>query len=862
MKKFLDEKFSMNQNGLFLCELPTGFGKTYISAQKICEYVLNSKSDRRIIFLTTLKKNLPEDDLISFFGSRKLYNEKVLRIRSNFEEVTQKIPELEIPDEFCNDCYNNLFNAVKAYNTAVKNGVRDKKYIEHLKEEVEKTDRSFRNYITEILKHNFLNKEQRLEAVRNDPLYTWIGKLYPAVFTDDYRVLLMSMDKFLAKNSVLVEPSYDFLKADFISNSIIFIDEFDAAKDTVKRKIIERSLGMKNDFLVLFRQIQRTINSDYPAKTLTELLREITDEEEISMICVNRINSMSVNKYFNYRYCNIFRAMLSFCRTRNIKSMLYLGMALPKKNNPEFDEELLRDLFEYANTASGAKLNADSLFVLRGDGFDEDKETLLNRLSNGEKIFIMSSYKTLGAGQNLQYPINDTSGFISLRECENERDNRFSSKDIDAIYLADITNLTSNTYTSRNFGETDLMNMLFQVEELYNNGELNFREKTNMIKLAFNSYSNVREHGIFPNILYEMPSIKMQASKDVIQACGRLCRTFVKNSDIYIFAEEKLLEKISPSEMRKRILPPEIEAVAQMSESLGKEYTYNENKILNLAETISTKGTYTIMSVLTKKWTSVSMTMWQQLREYALRYPTVSKEFRDSSRDLQKLYITSGAPQNSYLYSQYSDFSDVVIDFSNDVISFRNSGRAKQKGNTDEVAVYKMNEEESGLPIALKYNGMSDYFTSNGYALGFEPNDYMMSPVLFHNIYKGALGEFAGEFILRQERGIVLKPITDSDRFEVFDFEMNDGIYVDFKNWKFTYLKDREKVKEHILNKLDEIGGKRAYVIQLVGHKDFNPSISEDERIVEIPGLIDENGTPIFKNINMIKEEDYIAADK
>ena len=1163
MKKFLDEKFSMNQNGLFLCELPTGFGKTYISAQKICEYVLNSKSDRRIIFLTTLKKNLPEDDLISFFGSRKLYNEKVLRIRSNFEEVTQKIPELEIPDEFCNDCYNNLFNAVKAYNTAVKNGVRDKKYIEHLKEEVEKTDRSFRNYITEILKHNFLNKEQRLEAVRNDPLYTWIGKLYPAVFTDDYRVLLMSMDKFLAKNSVLVEPSYDFLKADFISNSIIFIDEFDAAKDTVKRKIIERSLGMKNDFLVLFRQIQRTINSDnmskelrdayreaavrknsrlsfaaieneaenivtkyhtnlsfktvesdvdrkqnfllsdgsfhtvlqkklkytrahvdkqrnivgihfedkksyfqnrrkddiavygmlrdinaflrhfriflfewarqyakiensrrqggsdlmnlknavssilnkleltatqqelltgemcdpiinrhqnetipdfsfyqngfeiyefedsdshndstnlnlvkvydtpeklliylarlctvigisataeiptvvgnynldcfkeylgdnfqktptevkerirnelkenykeyengnikihkiivkndYPAKTLTELLREITDEEEISMICVNRINSMSVNKYFNYRYCNIFRAMLSFCRTRNIKSMLYLGMALPKKNNPEFDEELLRDLFEYANTASGAKLNADSLFVLRGDGFDEDKETLLNRLSNGEKIFIMSSYKTLGAGQNLQYPINDTSGFISLRECENERDNRFSSKDIDAIYLADITNLTSNTYTSRNFGETDLMNMLFQVEELYNNGELNFREKTNMIKLAFNSYSNVREHGIFPNILYEMPSIKMQASKDVIQACGRLCRTFVKNSDIYIFAEEKLLEKISPSEMRKRILPPEIEAVAQMSESLGKEYTYNENKILNLAETISTKGTYTIMSVLTKKWTSVSMTMWQQLREYALRYPTVSKEIRDSSRDLQKLYITSGAPQNSYLYSQYSDFSDVVIDFSNDVISFRNSGRAKQKGNTDEVAVYKMNEEESGLPVALKYNGMSDYFTSNGYALGFEPNDYMMSPVLFHNIYKGALGEFAGEFILRQERGIVLKPITDSDRFEVFDFEMNDGIYVDFKNWKFTYLKDREKVKEHILNKLDEIGGKRAYVIQLVGHKDFNPSIGEDERIVEIPGLIDENGTPIFKNINMIKEEDYIAADK
>ena len=49
----------------------------------------------------------------------------------------------------------------------------------------------------------------------------------------------------------------------------------------------------------------------------------------------------------------------------------------------------------------------------------------------------------------------------------------------------------------------------------------------------------------------------------------------------------------------------------------------------------------------------------------------------------------------------------------------------------------------------------------------------MMSPVLFHNIYKGALGEVAGEYILNKERGIKFKPIVEADKFEFFDLSEN-----------------------------------------------------------------------------------------
>ncbi len=1154
MKQYIDEILTSDENGLFLCELPTGYGKTYLSTHSICDYILTSKKSRKIIFLTTLNKNLPEEELKTAFGDESLYKKTVLRIRSNFDEVIEKIPTLEIPKDFCSDSYIKLCSAIQSYNQAIKNSAKDAGYIAHLEKRVNESERAFRRYITEHLKKTFLSKKQRINAIKNNPKYKWIGILYPAVFTDNYKVLLMSVNKFMKKNSVLVEPSYEFLKADFIKNSIIFIDEFDATKATVKSEIIERSLSMKNDFLVLFRQLHRTLNNEtmsqtmrdaylriekvenskysfdkiakeaddiaekyhtklsyktveesidrkqnflfndgtfhtvlnnnakyiraninksenivniyfedkqhyfenqkddditiygmirdinsflrhfknfvfewakhytaiennkreanrdlmtfenailsilqklelsskqkelllgeiceplvkksgyeiipefsfyqngievyefedsdshndstnlnfvkvydtperlliylaqhctvigisataeiptvvgnynlnyinecleskfhktpmevkeriraelnanrkqyengnikihteivknnYLGKEISDIFREFTDDNSVSMICENLLKSKFVSDYASIRYCNIFYAMLNFCKAESVNSMLYLGMALPKKNYPDFDEDLLQQLMEVAVEFSGK--NQSEIFILRKDNFDIDKDNLLNRLSNGEKIFIISSYNTLGAGQNLQYKISDKNKYVQIKDCKNEHDKRFFAKDIDAIYLADTTHLTPNTYSGGQFDETTLMEMLFQIEELHSNGEFDYGEKDRMIKLAFNSYSSGATY--HNNLLYNAYSVRMQATKYVIQAIGRMCRTFIKNPEIYILIEEKLLDKISASEIKKRVLPPEIEVIAKMREKLGKEYSIKETQILNIAEKISTKGMQWIRATLSRNWTKDSMRLWIELRETVLHFPTASIEAREKNTFVQKLYITSGEKQNSYLYSQYSDFSNVAIDFSDDIIAFKNSKRPKLKGNSNEVAVYKMNERESGLSVALMYDGLDDYFKSKNYSLKFQEDEFMMSPVLFHNIYKGALGEVAGKYILNKERGIKFKPIVEEDKFEFFDFMLNDGIYVDFKNWKFTYLKDREEIKKEILAKLEAIAGKRVYIINLIDDRNHKHSISTDRRIIEIPGLIDENGKPIYENIDMICEEDY-----
>ena len=57
----------------------------------------------------------------------------------------------------------------------------------------------------------------------------------------------------------------------------------------------------------------------------------------------------------------------------------------------------------------------------------------------------------------------------------------------------------------------------------------------------------------------------------------------------------------------------------------------------------------------------------------------------------------------------------------------------------------------------------------------------MILPVVYQNIYKGALGEVAGKAIL-EANGIKLSEITDVTKFEKFDFCLMDNkdVYIDF----------------------------------------------------------------------------------
>lgn len=1154
MREYLKHLTESHEKGLALVQVPTGVGKSYEIAHLIKELADDPEEYRKIIYLTTLKKNLLDKDLEAMYGDdHEHFQSRILRIRANRDEVVDKLLTLEVPDSFQTDTYRELCKQVKNYKSALKRKIKDKTYLADMEENLHEIEASFRHELTKRLRNDFRRKTDRLRAVHGDDEYRWIGELYPAVFTDEHQVLVMSISKFLKYNSTIVEKSYKFLEADFLDNAIVFIDEFDSTKRAILSDIINRALGMKNDYISLFRQIKRTFVMEEMSRDMREaaasvdttinaevvldeckdiwneyqlglsykvadssadrsqnflikdgsfhsilqagakyirvandlaenrvlihfenesefhanrkeddlviytMLREISfflyhfriflrlwgnnyaeiinthrreqslpgDEMSIENACVsiltkldltpqqqqiiigeqvgplvsrnrqdlipdisfyqkgmeifsfkdhddhndytelefvqildtpekilayiadkalvigasataelesvvanydlkylkndalidrcytmdkeaegriarelektwkaysdgritihteivnrvngsfdledtclsifknpeygslaaNHIRSKGVNEYYQARYCNIMKTMYEFMKLPDTQSLLYLGMALPQRDSDEMSEELFH-IFESLITEDLGLDDKGFIFVLRGDSFDEDKEVLLKRLSNGEKIYVMSSYQTIGAGQNLQYCFSDKSKYIELVPYKGDGDKRHFTKDFDALYLGDVTNKTVNTLGDKPISELELLEMLFQIEELYSSGELNYREMEVMMKCAFDARAGKRTS----NKLNSTRSIQLIATGYVLQAVGRICRTYIKSSHINIWIDETLLDSLDERELGRRILSPEMKSILAKKSRLGRIYTPDENVILNIAEKVSSYGNWWIRQRLSHKWTMQSMYLWRELRNTVMRYPTAPEELRNTNEIIRKMYVTPGYPINKYLYSQYFDFSDVIIEFGMDEIVFKNSGRAKPRGESTEIVALKVTAEDAKLDAILKYPGMRAFFEEKGYAVDFEPNHYIMSPVLFHNIYKGALGEIAGSYILRNERGIELHDIDDPECFEFFDYELAPGVYVDFKNWKFTYAQTRQKALDDISEKLNTIGAKKVYVINIVGDDFVAPTTTIDGRIVEIPALIDSNGRIIRGALDCIAKEDY-----
>ncbi len=567
-------------------------------------------------------------------------------------------------------------------------------------------------------------------------------------------------------------------------------------------------------------------------------------------------------QYIAIRYCNLFLTMCNFWQHNDIKSYLYLGMRLPKTEEKEFDIKIVNALYYQAALLAGRN-KKDKVVVLGSKKFDEDKERLLERLSKGEKIFVISTYQSIGAGQNLQYKVSDNSPYVKLTN-KNRNSVDYSSKDFDGIYLADTTHLTVNTQQEEKLSDEQLLNLLVQIQEVYNVGQISALIKDKCIRDAFRKYSGIKDK--INNDLQDKRAITIQATRIVLQAVGRLCRTYVKNPDIYIDIEDTLLKKLYTFEIEKRILPPEMEAILKHCD---QHYNNEDEEVLNNAERASTVAgrfisTYTDPIRWEIGWTPTQIDKWKRLRECVLKYPTADVKIFEQEDAVRRYYFRVKDKTNNYLFAQHSEFSYVNISLDNNIIEFedRVNNQHKDKGYQGHAIIQKMNEQESGLLDMLKYDGLREYFKSKGYATTFTNNYYLMCPIIYSNIYKGALGEVVGEFILKQELNIELSFIDNPLLFELFDFKLSEGVYVDFKHWGLNMHRDNKSMLQHISDKLDKMNATRVYIINILKRGEFEVDNTADERIVQIPWLIDEKGAINIDALNSIKKEDYCYVNK
>lgn len=653
----------------------------------------------------------------------------------------------------------------------------------------------------------------------------------------------------------------DYLK-DVLKDKFHSLPEEDAGlTDYIRKELETRNEPYRNEIGIEV--------SDVPEdeELIKERLINCFADKESAKLCLNKIefetSELGEEKcsYYANKYMRLAYVVRLFANQKEQQTLLYLGKALPKDSDGStLKKNVLDYIIEMANIDAGLKgLNMIQPAILTSSNFDETKEQICERLKNGEKLIIFSSYQTVGAGQNLQYPVNESyrDNVVTLPHSYNyEKEER----DIDSIYLDDITYLTENINDIKHFDIKRNMYHLMQVMECFGNYEISVEAKRELVKAGFNSLQN-----ILPKCnvsLNDAQSIKYHVTRDVIQAVGRMGRTCLRNKHISIYIYEKVLRQLDYNTLMAEFNSEEVKAIGKKLKT--KEVTACIDNQLQLAmlraNTISIQVSGKILSTVKRnfkgEWSDNDMRLWKELRELVLKHPTANEEDL-ADDDLRAYYINGLQPLSKYLFSvNNNSYRNIHVWFA-DEDSFRKSKQIIKDEN-GRLVVHKCSEDDARLQMLLNIKGIRELFQKRGYAEHFQTKKYIMSPALYTNIYKGALGEVCGRYIIENSTSLKLKEIQDGNQFEYFDYRIEDypNVYIDFKHWKISSASynDKDAIMTEIRSKMDKIGAQRVYIIGILKDSESIANISADERIVTIPYLVDENAKIARNMLKFIKE--------
>ncbi len=1093
--------------GLMLLDMPTGTGKTYNVLQFIKSY-LRQNRDKKIFFVTTLKKNLddPYNELLDDLKGESDLRDTVFRVLSNKEHAIKKFGEIKKNIRIKEIRFSEEF---KSFDALISAGVNNPDaYVD--------IEGKFRYLIRKTLSRKFRTKQEKLNAIKNDKDWKWVGELYPVVFSEEKRVFFITMKKLIYPFDTIIEKSVRLYETTFFKNSIVFMDEFDATKKDVQDMIVQNGLSKGIDYIDLFRNIKICLDhydsipsniwdnvdnkpshkhaldknieifsnitkehhllqhhkssgfeenrvvlfSDFThsnyttgekdvsakfdkGKNINTLYLTSKDQTDDSLYdALNKIkgaishfarfvsilawsyrknklqnneegnsygefteyhaidtvldslhlqgesyriirdmaqtysNRLSIKKsrksvdlnddfsfyvsgFSHYDFCDdyshdnttiirkfvfeetpesvlyticslskvvgisatatfktvlgnydidylewklgenfvkpsaedktrlktdfenqtkgfekvdfvveltntpvseapdwskiykdsevvnlahnktssnddknhykevrYYKAVLAFKQFLDNKVQSYLALfskAL-KENDPDFDQNILFELFKYLSEENKIPFEKELCLILDSNNFEEKKRDLINSLSNGEKRFVISTYATIGAGQNLQYiiPDNRQNEVVKINDTRNSKNK--PEMDFEGIYLDKPTwlvNLLSEE-------EETAINRVFQMEYLFQNKAISYSDKMEEIKKTYRCINKDKEEFKRNGKSFStLRDVKIYATKTIVQAMGRKCRTNYRGKKVCILADSELGEALDKATLysENRMFNREMIELANQfnlnEESIDDRYKENAK---NIAISSNKRIRQLLQRCFDNSWTPDEIQKWRNMRVYVLKHPTLSEEEWKKS-PLRQYYIAFEQSTNKYYYQQSDDFDKIE--------------RISEERFEGACSV---SQEDADLANLFKtWPQLKKMFGEKGYATEFKENDYIMSPPLYQNIYKGALGEVCGKEIFKHY-GIILEELNE-DEHELFDFKVKGKpIYVDFKYWKRTSHFNAKEYHQKIIEKTKGCDGAKTIVIANVRDTEFDEpttTLIDDVKIIELSLISD-----------------------
>lgn len=496
----------------------------------------------------------------------------------------------------------------------------------------------------------------------------------------------------------------------------------------------------------------------------------------------------------DYKEVRYYKAVFAFKQflDNDLQSYLALFSKAAKKGDSDFNLDTLLELFRYLSIDNGIEFKDKWCFPLDSENFDDNKKELIDALSKGERRFIISTYATIGAGQNLQYSIPDKRKGDVVKINNSRNDKEKEEMDIEGIYLDKPTSLVTHDGT-----DESAINRIFQIEYLGQQNAISPDDKISEIIRSYNSIGKDRKDIMLKGFL-NLKDVKIFATKIIVQAMGRKCRTNYRGKTVCILADSELGAMLDYDTIfgENRLFNRELVELAskfdykeESSDSIciaaAKNDAYLSNKRI----------THFLTRCFENSWNDEDIQLWENMRKYVLKHPTLTTEEWEKS-PFKYHYISLGKAVNKYYYQQTGDFDSITY------ISAENFNNAQS-----------VSEGDVNLCNLLKSKDyLRELFEREGYAQTFEVGDYIMSPSLYQNIYKGALGEVCGKIIF-EHYGIPLEPLKKEEH-ELFDYKVSGKpIYVDFKYWKDSSHFDAVEYRKKVVEKAQKCGNAKKVII-------------------------------------------------
>ena len=283
--------------GLVFAQLPTSDGKTYSACAAIAEYVKKYKGRenfRKIVFVTSRLKNLPEKELREAFGREGMdYDSIVLKVQNRMDCIKEarnngflsvrKEADKEQREILSSKALDGMLDYLMKIenNEKVLTGEQKVIVIGKYRNAFGKNEKSFRKSINRLLLETAKLHDKSVKDTLLSNQFEWVRNIYPQEDHEKYSVILMSAAE-LAKGSLSFGEKTSYLSEKWLGDKIIFFDECDA----IKEDFINACLG----------NTEKLDNIDYAKIDVRKLFMSIMRGlEEISLKSYSKYTFDAIN---------------------------------------------------------------------------------------------------------------------------------------------------------------------------------------------------------------------------------------------------------------------------------------------------------------------------------------------------------------------------------------------------------------------------------------------------------------------------------------------------------------------------------------------------------------------------------------